>query len=67
MENKGFILFDFIPPGGWNICWYCGNGGEGFARYEMARTDAGRILIANVCPACMPRAERGDRSLRNGK
>jgi len=67
MEKEGFILSGYASVGGWDICRYCGHGGEGFARYEITRTPAGRILIANVCPTCIPRAERGDRSFRNGK
>ena len=60
MEGKGFVLSGYAVAGGWNLCWYCQHGGEGFARYEVSRSGF-HTLIAHVCPSCTPRAERGER------
>ena len=67
MEKGGF-KFSHHSPGA-SVCWYCREAGEKFPRYEIpapARSswsewDPPRPNdLAEVCPACTPRAEAGE-------
>ena len=64
-ENAGFP-FSHYAPGNGCVCWYCHAAGVGFARFIVGQYRASYFapltqILAEVCPACEPKARNGER------